>query len=427
MVPAQMPLSHNLDSGLRMVLRQAETIIDSPQMTLFLRSFQATAFAAAMLSIASAASAQGAQPFGFFDRMFGGEERNEFESNVTQAQMSSSDLVMRLDRMENQIRQLTGTIEQLQYRNQQLDQQVRRMQEDNEYRFQEMGGRGGARPSAPARGQAVPGAPAAQQPVQPVQPAQPVPGRRSDVVEPVETPSAPVARRGRGDVFDPNENPNAPGAPRVLGSMSPIAGPEPGEAVPPEAPPIGAPGGRQAGAPLDLATMASAASSDPSLAPPGQDPYGQGGPAPRNSSGAGGAGGQVAAVEPPSASPRDAYDLAYGYVLRKDYALAEDGFRGFLRRHPNDRLAPDAHYWLGESMFQRQRYRDAAESFLTVSTKYETTGKAPDSLLRLGQSLAALGEKEAACAALGEVGRKYPRASLGVKQGVEREQKRVRC
>jgi hypothetical protein len=90
-------------------------------------------------------------------------------------------------------------------------------------------------------------------------------------------------------------------------------------------------------------------------------------------------------------------------------------------------MAPDALYWLGESLFQRQRYRDAAESFLTVSTKHETTGKAPDALLRLGQSLAALGEKDTACATLGEVSRKYPRASLSVKQGVEREQKRVRC
>src|SRR5262249_1103162 len=83
-------------------------------------------------------------------------------------------------------------------------------------------------------------------------------------------------------------------------------------------------------------------------------------------------------------------------------------------------------YWLGESMFQRQRFRDAAEAFLNVSTKYESSAKAPDALLRLGQSLAALGEKEAACASLGEVLRKFPRASAGVKQGVEREQKGAR-
>ena len=50
-----------------------------------------------------------------------------------------------------------------------------------------------------------------------------------------------------------------------------------------------------------------------------------------------------------------------------------------------------------------------------MTTKYDKSGKAPDALLRLGQSLAALKEKEAACAALGEVTRKYPRASGGVK------------
>ena len=98
-----------------------------------------------------------------------------------------------------------------------------------------------------------------------------------------------------------------------------------------------------------------------------------------------------------------------------------------LRKYPNERFVAEANYWLGESLFQRQRYRDAAESFLTVSTKFEKSAKAPDALLRLGQSLAALKEKEAACATFGELGRKYPRASPAVKQGVEREQKRVGC
>ena len=93
-------------------------------------------------------------------------------------------------------------------------------------------------------------------------------------------------------------------------------------------------------------------------------------------------------------------------------------FRDFLKKHPDERLVPDAQYWLGESLFQRQHYRDAAESFLAVSTKYEHAGKAPDALLRLGQSLAAMHQKEAACATLAEVGRKYP-------QGIgEREARR---
>ena len=78
-------------------------------------------------------------------------------------------------------------------------------------------------------------------------------------------------------------------------------------------------------------------------------------------------------------------------------------------------------------MFQRQAYREAADAFLAMSKKYESSTKAPDALLRLGQSLAALNEKELACATFGEVVRKFPRASANVKQTVEREQKRGHC
>ena len=129
----------------------------------------------------------------------------------------------------------------------------------------------------------------------------------------------------------------------------------------------------------------------------------------------------------PGNTPKEEYELAYGYVLHKDYALAEEGLRAFLKKYPKDRMVAEANYWLGESLFQRQRYREAAESFLAVSTKYDTAGKAPDSLLRLGQSLAALKEKEAACATLAELPRKYPKATANLKQAAEKEQKRAGC
>jgi tol-pal system protein YbgF len=346
--------------------------------------FRATSLALVTVSALVWATAAGAQNSGFLDGLFGGRERPSEEVGSSQmAQMSGADLVVRLERLENQIRQLTGAVEQLQFRNQQLEQQLRGAPVQ-----------ASPPPSAPPRSQMAP-------PQAPGQAAPPPSGRRSDV-------------------YDPNENPSAPGAPRALGGGGMVASAPPVEEA--DGPPIGAPGGREPGAPLDLSTLAGNAASDPTLQPAAAGP-GLPAPPPRNPN----ATGAVTASLPPSASPRDEYDLGYGYVLRKDYALAEQTFRGFLGRYGTDARAPDAHYWLGESLFQRQRYREAAESFLTVSTKYETAPKAPDSLLRLGQSLAALGEKETACAALGEIGRKYPRASVTVKQGVEREQKRVRC
>jgi tol-pal system protein YbgF len=301
------------------------------------------------------------RPAGLFDIIFGGSERLGGDRSAAQpaaehtAQAAAPDLLLRLERLESQIRQLTGVIEQLQFRNQQLEIQVRRMQEDGDGRLQDSNSKGSPRPTGQLRPPNSPPAPAA----------------------------TPPAAPRRGDAFDPTLNPNAPGAPHTLGSIPPAPGSRPGE-------------------------MADAGTGVPQ--------------APRNAP----AGAAVATL-PPSQTPKDEFDLAYGYVLRRDYALAEESFRAFLSKYPNDRLSGDATFWFGESLFQRQRFRDAAESFLNVSTKFEGNARAPDALLRLGQSLAALGEKEAACASLGEVLRKFPRASAGVKQAVEREQKRVRC
>ena len=183
---------------------------------------------------------------------------------------------------------------------------------------------------------------------------------------------------------------------------------------------------------LDLSTLASGIRSDPTSYPgaaTGQPnpAVGVGQPLPPPPSRNPSATGALAAVAPPSDTPRDQYDLGYGYILRKDYALAESALKTFLSKYPNDRLAPDAQFWLGESLFQRQRYDAAAQAYLDLSTKHGSHAKAPEALLRLGQSLAALGQKEMSCATLAEVGRKFPRAPNNVKQGVEREQKRVRC
>jgi tol-pal system protein YbgF len=369
-----------------------------------LRLMMMPAIAAIIIATAFGASAQ--QP-GFLDNLFGGSERVAPSAEPAQPQGQtlgqtregrSNDLMVRLERLDGQIRQLTGAIEELQHRNQLLEAQIQEM-------------RGGVA-RAPASTSMTPMA-------APAGPARPM------VTPGLPPPSAAQMGR-RSDVFDPSQNPNAPGAPRALGSPPSTASlPSIHEPQGEQAPAPGVPGGDGAGVPLDLSTLAGVAAADPSLPPPSAvaPPVEAAPPASRRPS----AGGAQVATLPPSDSPKDNYDLAYGYVLRKDYGLAEDGFRSFLVKFPSDRLAPDAHYWLGESLFQRQQFRDAAESFLTVSTKYETAGKAPEALLRLGQSLAALGEKEAACASLGEVLRKYPRASVAVKQGVDREQKRARC
>ena len=268
------------------------------------------------------------------------------------AQMSESDMVVKLEQLEADVRRLTGAVEELQYRNQQLEQALRQLQGG--------GAQGGV---APRPGPAA--APAVPAPV-------PQPGRRSDV-------------------FDPQQNPNAPGAPRQLGSNAATAG---GPISEPPAPIPNGPGG-EVGAPLDLGNNTN---------PPGPQP-----------------------TLPPSQSPRDEFDLAYGYVMRKDFTLAQQALQDFLKKYPSDPMAGEAQFWLGESLFQGKNYQSAAEAFVTMTKKYPTSPKQPDTLLRLGQSLAALQQRDLACVTLAEVAKKFPRAAQNVKAAVEREQKRVHC
>ena len=332
------------------------------------------------------------------------------------AQEQGDDPEMRIQQLEEKLRQVTGQNEELQYRNRQLEEQVKQLQ----------GGQPPQRANVAVAPQAPPYPATPTQPNYPP-PQQSYPPNYQTNVQPNYQPAYPQVApppvnqarmqvpppegRARGDAFDPAVNPNAPGAPRPLGSIV-------GQPSAPLAPDVGAPGGRGAGEPLDLANTNTPRQADAGQAPT-YPPDGRGAPpAPA---------GPVVATLPPTNTPRDAYDLGYGYIERKDYALADQTFRDFLQKYPSDRLVPDAQYWLGESLYQRQRYRDAAESFLTITTKFENSSRAPEALLRLGQSLAALKEKEAACAAFGEVSRKYPKASGSVKQGVDREQKRVHC
>ena len=333
------------------------------------------------------------------------------------AQSDEGDAALRIERLENQLRQLTGQNEELQYRNRQLEERLRQLQ----------GGvpAPGAPPGAQSNVAAVPpaqtapnyGQPPAQggqyQPSQggyapPAQGAyaQPHSLQQPQIASPAPIVQEPAVQGGRrrGDAFDPSQNPAAPGAPKALGG---------GPLTIPAETAVGPVGGRSPGEPLDLAGM----QRNPQVG------AAQGAPPPPNNPSATGA----VVTAPPSGSARDAYDLGIGYMQRKDYALAEETMRNFAQQHPNDPLIGDSQYWLGESYFQRQQYREAAEAFLNVTSKYEKSPKAPDALLRLGQSLAALKEREAACAALGEVTRKYPRASAGVKAAVDRELKKEKC
>jgi tol-pal system protein YbgF len=275
-------------------------------------------------------------------------------------------LVLRVNRLEEALRQANGRIEELENAQHRLEAQLQKFRQDVEYRL------GDRSEGAP------PESDIAETPLAPAQPGVPPKPRRADA-------------------FDPNADPNAPGAPRPLGTTAPSA------PLVHESP---APLVRQtpAGAPLELGKA-----SAPAAPPPASGPtvVGTG----------------VAMLD----QPREQFNSALQAFQAGQYPEAETGFKTFLSANPAHRLTPDAIFYIGETYLQRSRPREAAEQFLKVTTDYSKSSRAPESMVRLGQTLAALGNSDQACATLGEFGKRYPTASASVKKLAEHESAKDHC
>ena len=139
--------------------------------------------------------------------------------------------------------------------------------------------------------------------------------------------------------------------------------------------------------------------------------------------------GQMAALAPSGddGNSKQAYETAYGYLLQQNYGAAEAAFDEFLKRYPNDALAGNAQYWLGESLYVRGQFKPAASAFLKGYQTYARSAKAPDSLLKLAMSLDRLGQREAACSSYAELSSRFPNAPSHVKTRAQTERQRVGC
>ncbi len=290
----------------------------------------------------------------------------------------NASLLLRIDRLENQLRSQTGQLEQMQFQMRKLEDQVRKFQQDVDFRFQDMSGAKPAAKTAPA---------------------------------PANTSPAP---QKRGDAFDPKSQPDAPGAPRSLGSLA--------AAAPTLSGPLGAP----------VEEMSDEEEAAPSngpidLAPRPAAPARTATNANRDMGQAQSSAVQTMAALPTAKGPAEDYANALSAYKADQYEEAELGLQAFIRKYPKDQLTPDATFYLGESFTKRKRHREAAEQYLKVSTDYSKAARAPEAMVKLGFALEQLGLKEQACATFGEMGRKFPSASANLRSQADREFKRYQC
>lgn len=126
-------------------------------------------------------------------------------------------------------------------------------------------------------------------------------------------------------------------------------------------------------------------------------------------------------------SAMTAYGRAFAVLQSGDYEGAAKAFEVFLAAHPNDPLAPNAQYWLGESYYARKDYVQSARVFAEAYRKYPKSGKTSDSLLKLALSLAGQGKKDDACVTLGQLRKEFPDGAGPVLSRGAEEEKNLGC
>ncbi|CAN7358265.1 tol-pal system protein YbgF [Pararhizobium sp. LjRoot238] len=301
-----------------------------------------------------------------FNRAIHGETQSPDKAPLLKVQSSE---IGRIGQLEEQIRSLNGRIEEMSFQLLQMQEQIRKFQEDNEFRFQDLeSGKSDSTKKSQAEtpqtnDTASTGVPATDDQTAATDPNASL---GSDTGASGNT-GAPPATLGE-IVFDENGNPVA--ANRNTTSLE--------------------------------ATLPGV---DQGI---NQTPDSQ---------------QQTAALD----NPGDLYQSAYGHVLTGDYGQAENEFRDYLDVFPNGEKAADASFWMGEAQYSQGKFNDAAKTFLNAHQTYGKSPKAPEMLLKLGMSLAALDNKDTACATLREVNKRYPKASAAVKAKVTSEQSRLAC
>jgi len=80
----------------------------------------------------------------------------------------------------------------------------------------------------------------------------------------------------------------------------------------------------------------------------------------------------------------EAYDRALNLVLKdKRYQQAILEFKAFNKSFPKSSYAPNAHYWLGQLLFNQGELDQAKQEFLIVVDSHKGSTKRPDAQLKL--------------------------------------------
>jgi len=164
-------------------------------------------------------------------------------------------------------------------------------------------------------------------------------------------------------------------------------------------------------APQNFAPSSGPATGAPAHLAPGPGSLGTlpaGTPLPKSHADADQAPPPAAAPAAPASNPD--YDKAMKLLARTQYDQAAAAFRSFADKNPDSPLAANALYWIGDIAYVQKNYDNAVHLLAEGIKKYPNSTKAPDTFLKLGESLIANNQKKEGCTVFAMLPTKYPNA-----------------
>lgn len=108
----------------------------------------------------------------------------------------------------------------------------------------------------------------------------------------------------------------------------------------------------------------------------------------------------------------EAYDRAVNMVLKdKRYEQAIPEFEAFNQKYPNSTYAANAHYWLGQLLFNKGEMAKARQEFDLVVSQYPDSSKRSDAMLKLAMVEQKESNKSKAIAIYQKLLAEYPNSS----------------
>ena len=304
----------------------------------------------------------------------------------------SGDANLRINQLEENIRRLNGLVEELNFQLLQMQEQMRKMQEDNEFRFQELEEKRQGRLNR----------------------------SKTRLSNSRKTKTNTPGKRQPSESIDTNSNSDGrqkivktAKKPRMIDGVEIYQGDDSGRESPLGSITFDSLGNvvdSAQGKPLDLTSrLPDLNQRDNNLPRANSEPQLDG--------------AKFASV----GSAKQLYELAYEYFQAGDYANSKEAFGVFVERYPDNGKTANAQFWLGESMFSQSNFEGAAKAFLKGHTNWPGAKIAPQTLLKLGVSLAGMNQRELACATYAKVYRKYPKMSNTMRNRVKGEQNSAQC